>query len=167
MMNKKQNTAFTKFKKVVCILTFAANPCTGFSLLPNFQTKTLHTFSLSCVDSPIEDSKELLWSRLVENFQGDFDNFNQVVEDRAQNLLPREGGGHEKYVPLFVCFFLLQRVCCHSNERYDIAFIAPSYQFQKAHGLQHSTLMQIHKESFVSVSMNYFQIYLQRREIFK
>jgi CpeT/CpcT family (DUF1001) len=28
-------------------------------------------------------------------FQGDFDNYRQVVEDRDNGLLPREGGGHE------------------------------------------------------------------------
>ena len=32
---------------------------------------------------------------LVKRFQGDFDNYNQVVEDRRRGLLPAEGGGHE------------------------------------------------------------------------
>ena len=36
-----------------------------------------------------------LWDELLTRFQGDFDNYNQVVEDRAQGLLPREAGGHE------------------------------------------------------------------------
>jgi hypothetical protein len=36
-----------------------------------------------------------LWSELLHRFQGDFDNYNQVVNDRQQNKLPREGGGHE------------------------------------------------------------------------
>jgi len=36
-----------------------------------------------------------LWTELVERFQGDFDNYEQVLEDRAAGMLPREGGGHE------------------------------------------------------------------------
>jgi hypothetical protein len=36
-----------------------------------------------------------LWECMIDRFQGDFDNYNQVVEDRRQHLLPREGGGHE------------------------------------------------------------------------
>jgi hypothetical protein len=38
-----------------------------------------------------------IWKSLSEWFQGDFDNFAQVVEDRKQNLEPREGGGHEHF----------------------------------------------------------------------
>jgi CpeT/CpcT family (DUF1001) len=38
-----------------------------------------------------------VWNRLVECFQGDFDNYRQVVEDRKRKLLPREGGGHEHF----------------------------------------------------------------------
>jgi hypothetical protein len=34
---------------------------------------------------------------LMEWFQGDFDNYPQVVDDRMQNLEPREGGGHEHF----------------------------------------------------------------------
>lgn len=36
-----------------------------------------------------------LWDALLSRFQGDFDNYEQVVEDRSQGMLPREGGGHE------------------------------------------------------------------------
>ena len=32
---------------------------------------------------------------LLQRFQGDFDNYNQVVQDRRRGLLPAEGGGHE------------------------------------------------------------------------
>jgi hypothetical protein len=42
-------------------------------------------------------AREQIWQRLLENFQGDFDNYNQVVEDRNLGLLPREGGGHENF----------------------------------------------------------------------
>lgn len=43
---------------------------------------------------PHEDSSSL-WTALLDRFQGDFDNYEQVVADRAEGLLPREGGGHE------------------------------------------------------------------------
>ena len=39
----------------------------------------------------------LIWKRLLDWFQGDFDNYAQVVEDRKLNLEPREGGGHEHF----------------------------------------------------------------------
>jgi hypothetical protein len=38
-----------------------------------------------------------IWEGLSDWFQGDFDNYAQVVEDRKQNLEPREGGGHEHF----------------------------------------------------------------------
>jgi hypothetical protein len=36
-----------------------------------------------------------LWETLLDRFQGDFDNYQQVVQDRSEGMLPREGGGHE------------------------------------------------------------------------
>ena len=38
-----------------------------------------------------------VWKGLSDLFQGDFDNYAQVVEDRKHNLVPREGGGHEHF----------------------------------------------------------------------
>lgn len=38
-----------------------------------------------------------VWKVLSKWFQGDFDNYAQVVEDRKKNLLPRESGGHEHF----------------------------------------------------------------------
>lgn len=35
------------------------------------------------------------YKHLLANFQGDFDNYNQVVRDRKHGLTPGEGGGHE------------------------------------------------------------------------
>lgn len=46
---------------------------------------------------PSERSSPSVWECLLEYFQGDFDNYNQVVQDRAQGWLPREGGGHENF----------------------------------------------------------------------
>jgi hypothetical protein len=43
--------------------------------------------------SPEESSS--LWDALLDRFQGDFDNYQQVVADRAAGLLPQTGGGHE------------------------------------------------------------------------
>ncbi|KAL7557799.1 hypothetical protein ACA910_003844 [Epithemia clementina (nom. ined.)] len=36
-----------------------------------------------------------LWTEMLLRFQGDFDNYHQVVQDRQEGKLPREGGGHE------------------------------------------------------------------------
>ena len=36
-----------------------------------------------------------LWSDLLDRFQGDFDNYHQVQQDRSEGKLPRDGGGHE------------------------------------------------------------------------
>ena len=35
------------------------------------------------------------WDEFLDRFSGDFDNYNQVVEDRKRGMMPREGGGHE------------------------------------------------------------------------
>jgi hypothetical protein len=39
---------------------------------------------------------------LLDRFCGDFDNYRQVVQDRKNGLLPREGGGHEHIHAVFV-----------------------------------------------------------------
>ena len=96
MMKQKEKNYFPLFKKLFWIIAFGVTSCTSFS--PLARSRRFDTFSLSCGDNRQEadDSKNLLWNRLMEHFQGDFDNYNQVLEDRAQDLLPREGGGHEK-----------------------------------------------------------------------
>ena len=38
-----------------------------------------------------------LFDTLCSYFQGDFDNFDQVLSDRQQSLTPRQGGGHEQF----------------------------------------------------------------------
>ena len=48
-------------------------------------------------DGDGESSHEKVTKILSEWFQGDFDNYAQVVEDRKNGLLPREGGGHEHF----------------------------------------------------------------------
>jgi CpeT/CpcT family (DUF1001) len=42
-----------------------------------------------------QQQQDDLMETLLTWFQGDFDNYHQVVDDRRQNLAPREGGGHE------------------------------------------------------------------------
>ncbi|KAL7548455.1 hypothetical protein ACHAWF_011742 [Thalassiosira exigua] len=45
-----------------------------------------------------EDANDLsvpYYSYLLSQFQGDFDNYDQVVNDRRHGLTPGEGGGHE------------------------------------------------------------------------
>jgi hypothetical protein len=53
--------------------------------------------STSSVDGVSKSSHENVKKILSEWFQGDFDNYAQVVEDRKNGLLPREGGGHEHF----------------------------------------------------------------------
>lgn len=36
-----------------------------------------------------------LWNTLLDRFHGDFDNYQQVYQDRQEGMLPKEGGGHE------------------------------------------------------------------------
>jgi len=43
-----------------------------------------------------------LFSTLVSRFQGDFDNYHQVVQDRKMGLAPRQGGGHEHFHVTFI-----------------------------------------------------------------
>lgn len=40
-------------------------------------------------------SSHAYFDSLLSQFQGDFDNYNQVVRDRRHGLTPGEGGGHE------------------------------------------------------------------------
>ncbi|KAL3806621.1 hypothetical protein ACHAXA_003012 [Cyclostephanos tholiformis] len=40
-------------------------------------------------------SSSAYYHRLLSMFQGDFDNYDQVVRDRERGLTPGEGGGHE------------------------------------------------------------------------
>ena len=101
MRKEKEKYFFALFfKKLFWIITFGVSSCISFSPIAKYRPRCrrFDTISLSCGDNEQEadDSKKLLWCRLMENFQGDFDNYNQVLEDRAQDLLPREGGGHEK-----------------------------------------------------------------------
>lgn len=41
--------------------------------------------------------KDRFFTDLLERFQGDFDNYEQVYEDRQKGMPPKEGGGHEHF----------------------------------------------------------------------
>ena len=50
--------------------------------------------SSTVMETTTEEDLEL-WNALLDRFQGDFDNYDQVLEDRKNGLAPKEGGGHE------------------------------------------------------------------------
>jgi hypothetical protein len=67
-------------------------------------TMTVKTF-MNMVENPKDFNVKLsdnLFSTLVSRFQGDFDNYHQVVQDRKMGLTPREGGGHEHLHVTFI-----------------------------------------------------------------
>uniref|UniRef100_A0A8J9X5R1 Uncharacterized protein n=1 Tax=Phaeodactylum tricornutum TaxID=2850 RepID=A0A8J9X5R1_PHATR len=51
--------------------------------------------STSSASDHVGNNDTSVWKALLDRFQGDFDNYNQVLHDRKKGLLPREGGGHE------------------------------------------------------------------------
>jgi hypothetical protein len=60
---------------------------------------------LNVVEHPKDFDEQLnddLFSTLVSRFQGDFDNYHQVVQDRKMGLTPRQGGGHEHFHVTFI-----------------------------------------------------------------
>ena len=72
--------------------------CSRTSGIRNKIISSSTTSSLASTSSPTDDDHyDLIHKYLMEYFQGDFDNYKQVVDDRKQNLLPREGGGHEHF----------------------------------------------------------------------
>lgn len=84
------------FRKVI-LLSNLAYSCKSF-FVPQPTNRWQRTAAvLSEGDPEIEGSHNIIWNHLIDNFQGDFDNYYQVVEDRAQDKLPNEGGGHENF----------------------------------------------------------------------
>lgn len=60
-------------------------------------------WSSSSSSSPFSDE-------FLTSFCGDFDNYNQVVRDRQEGMLPREGGGHEHIHCTLVPFSRMSRL---------------------------------------------------------
>lgn len=74
----------------------SAGICSRLTKIDPSSTR-LNCTSSSRVGALLSPTRDDIWQRLLNNFQGDFDNYNQVVEDRNRGMLPREGGGHENF----------------------------------------------------------------------
>lgn len=72
-----------------------------------------------------------LLSTLLGRFQGDFDNYDQVISDRQEEKLPREGGGHEHFhvtlIPLPIHFLPDALYPIEKNEASCGAVVAAYY----------------------------------------
>ena len=66
---------------------------TTAEMLPSEKTAA----TISAVASPAAATlqEDKLWKEMIDRFQGDFDNYEQVLQDRKDGKLPRDGGGHE------------------------------------------------------------------------
>jgi hypothetical protein len=68
------------------------------SVIPFCDGLVSSTFNVGRTCSPtLHLAKNSLFDTLCSCFQGDFDNFDQVLTDRQQSLTPRQGGGHEHF----------------------------------------------------------------------
>lgn len=67
----------------------------GYSSKRGLSTNLLSGDSIATTNDSSNDSMMSYYNRLLTTFQGDFDNYNQVTQDRNHALLPGEGGGHE------------------------------------------------------------------------
>ena len=68
------------------------------------------------------ESASSFYQGMLRRFQGDFDNYKQVVEDRRRGLLPAEGGGHEHiHCTLVPCPKMFQNEVSANQEQWVIA----------------------------------------------
>ena len=72
-----------------------ASFCRGQVALLHQRQKCDESISILSAKSSLEPSQPSYYQCLLRRFQGDFDNYNQVVQDRRRGLLPAEGGDHE------------------------------------------------------------------------
>mmetsp|Transcript_25278 Transcript_25278/g.31152 ORF Transcript_25278/g.31152 Transcript_25278/m.31152 type:complete len:415 (+) Transcript_25278:75-1319(+) len=49
------------------------------------------------IDADYHHQEKTFLNKVLSRFQGDFDNYYQVYNDRQNGLFPREGGGHEHF----------------------------------------------------------------------
>ena len=68
-----------------------------------------------CASSTKDTDGDSFFTSLLDRFQGDFDNYAQVVQDRENGLLPREGGGHEQ----IHCLLMPVDPVLHENDNSD------------------------------------------------
>jgi hypothetical protein len=70
-------------------------PCTSYRRRTVHSCRCCYTNSSHPKKESFSVQRVEIFSKWLEWFRGDFDNFEQVVEERNQNIFPREGGGHE------------------------------------------------------------------------
>ena len=87
-----------------CVMVLLGNnnvhmmyPCEAMSPLSSWTGNLSSSTARAAIhNNPmLHQTSSKLFRDLLENFQGDFDNFNQVVSDRSNGLTPGVGGGHE------------------------------------------------------------------------
>lgn len=87
------------FFAFACRLSVGFQPNLGNMLFMRSRTilggKNTEKADTTSTTNKVTDCDSELYRTLLARFQGDFDNYNQVVEDRKKGLLPRELGGHE------------------------------------------------------------------------
>ncbi|KAL7536946.1 hypothetical protein ACHAXR_007499 [Thalassiosira sp. AJA248-18] len=66
----------------------------GMHRLTHAQT-SLRNDNINIVATSDANDGSSYYHYLLSQFQGDFDNYNQVIQDRRHGLAPAEGGGHE------------------------------------------------------------------------
>ncbi len=65
-----------------------------FARRPSVRMISTSSFVIHNNNDDVSSSTDL-WKTLLDRFQGDFDNYQQVLQDRQDGLYPKEGGGHE------------------------------------------------------------------------
>lgn len=76
---------------------------------------------------------ESYFSEFVSYFQGDFDNYCQVISDRQSGLQPREGGGHEHLhvtlIPVPLDILPKQFLCTEIGAENETGAVLAAYYF--------------------------------------
>ncbi len=103
-----------------------------FPLSP-IKLRPLSILALADERAEYSSENELIdyFEKLTSRFQGDFDNYNQVVQDRRRGLNPGEGGGHEHIHCTLVPMPCQTRrdgsESCNSQQPYDQWVLAAFY----------------------------------------
>jgi hypothetical protein len=79
------------------------------------------------------NSSESYFSEFISYFQGDFDNYLQVVSDRNLGMQPREGGGHEHLhvtlIPVPIGILPKQFLCTEGGNEKETGAVLAAYYF--------------------------------------
>jgi len=94
-MNNYHSSLFRFFLLSVTVCAFQSK----YHIKSSITASTFFTrIVLKNTDAPSShESKAQFFSNLLSRFQGDFDNYRQVLSDRRKGLYPRESGGHEHF----------------------------------------------------------------------